>query len=40
MIPEREVIKILKEMKTYSIAQTQLLKQIYLEIKKLNKEVE
>lgn len=38
MKPEKEVIKLLKENKTYMIAQTQLLKQIYLELKKFNKE--
>lgn len=38
MTPEKEVIKLLKENKTYQIAQTQLLKQIYLELKKFNKE--
>lgn len=36
MTPEKEVIKLLKENKTWQMAQTQLLKQIYLELKKLN----
>lgn len=38
MKPEKEIIKLLKEMKNYQIAQTQLLKQIYLELKRFNME--
>ena len=38
MTPEKEVIKLLKDNKTFQIAQAQLLKQIYLELKKFREE--
>lgn len=39
MTPEKEIIKLLKDNKTFQIAQVQLLKQIYLELKRFREEI-